>query len=174
MKTKIIIAVLLVFIFTGIVVGYYYKQKNNQIIFDKKLQDDKQRNLEAAKEEKTTEIIQTFVPERIELGNNIPTEFPAELSVEKDAKIEQSYELNYGDQKQFSIVFISNKSVGENFIFYSKLLSEKGWDIVNKNENEKAASFYAIKDKDNINITINKDDVENSKKSQVSISFLKK
>lgn len=113
-------------------------------------------------------------PKRTDFGTKIPTDFPTDIPIEKGVKVEQSYSLNYVGQKQLTIVFLSTKTVKENYAIYADFLKKQNWSISNKYESTKISSLYSIKDSNEINITISNNTSAASTKSQVSISVLKK
>ena len=113
-------------------------------------------------------------PQRTEFGTNMPTDFPADVPVEKEAKVEQSYNLKYVGQSQSTIVFFSTKTVKENYSLYGDQLKSQKWNIVNKYESTSISSLYATRENEEINITISGNISAPTIKSQVSISFLKK
>lgn len=129
-------------------------------------------------------------PAKIEFVDRFPTDFPADIPVEKEFKLTQSYTLDYPDQKQLSIVFPSMKTVKENFAFYSDYVKKEGWTIVNQEEGDSLSFLYATKEGMEMNITITETDPNASNSillptdtkekslppatSQVSVSVLKK
>ncbi|TSC54974.1 MAG: hypothetical protein LiPW30_440 [Parcubacteria group bacterium LiPW_30] len=116
----------------------------------------------------------TQEPVRTDFGSNVPADFPADIPIEEGVKTEQSYSLNYVGQKQLTIVFISTKTVKENYAFYADFLAKQGWNVSNKFESPKLSSLYGTKESNDINVTISEKKLDASVKSQVSISFLKK
>lgn len=116
----------------------------------------------------------TQEPTRTDFGTGVPADFPADIPIEEGVKAEQSYSLNYVGQKQLTIVFISTKTVKENYAFYADFLAKQGWNVSNKFESPKLSSLYGTKESNDINVTISEKKLDASVKSQVSISFLKK
>lgn len=113
-------------------------------------------------------------PQKTDFGINMPTDFPADIPVENGVKVEQSYSLNYAGQKQLTIVFLSTKTVKENYALYAGFLKEQNWTISNKYESVKLSSLYGTKESNDINVTISEGATAQAVKSQVSISILKK
>ncbi len=121
---------------------------------------------------KTEEVIK--VPQKKDFGTTTPEDFPSNIPIEKDTKVEQSYSLNYAGQKQLTIVFQSNKTVEENYRIYTEFFKKQNWSISNKYENPQVSSLYGVKENNDINVTISEIVSDISVKSQVSISVLKK
>lgn len=115
----------------------------------------------------------TSIPQKTDYGANVPTDFPTDIPVEKGVKFEQSYGLSYVGQKQLTIVFLSTKTVKENYSLYADFVKKQGWVIFNKYENEKLSSLYGTKGDNDINVTISENTAA-PVRSQVSISVLKK
>jgi len=113
-------------------------------------------------------------PQKIDFGTNMPTDFPTDIPVEKGVKVEQSYSLNYAGQKQLTIVFLSTKTVKENYTLYADFLKKQNWNISNKYESANVSSLYGTKESNDINVTISENISAAGVKSQVSISVLKK
>lgn len=117
----------------------------------------------------------TQEPVKTDFGTSAPADFPTDIPIEKGAKVEQSYGLNYAGQKQLTIVFLSNKTVKENYILYSNFLEKQNWIISNKYESAKISSLYGVKENNDINVTISESvATDATSKSNVSISILKK
>lgn len=113
-------------------------------------------------------------PKKIDFGTNVPVDFPTNIPIEKGAQVEQSYGLNYFGQKQLTIVFLSTKTVKENYSLYASFLKNQDWHIVNTYESAKLSSLYGTKESNDINVTISENTSTTSVKSQISISVLKK
>lgn len=114
------------------------------------------------------------VPQKTEFGTALPTDFPTDIPIEKGIKVNQSYRLDYVGQQQLTVVFLSTKTVKENYTLYSDFLKKQSWTISNKYESPKLYSLYGTKGSNDINVTISADSSTASTKSQVSISVLKK
>lgn len=113
-------------------------------------------------------------PPRTDFGTSAPPDFPANIPVESDAKINQSYSLDYTGQKQLTIVFLSAKTVEENHSLYTDFLKNQNWDISNTYSTSSLSSLYGTKENYDINVTISKDSSNTTVESQISISVLKK
>jgi hypothetical protein len=113
-------------------------------------------------------------PQKTDFGTSTPTDFPTDIPIEKGVKVEQSYGLNYVGQKQLTIVFLSAKTVKENYSLYSNFLTKQGWSVSNKYESANVSSLYGTKESNDINITIVAETSSPAIRSQVSISVLKK
>lgn len=111
--------------------------------------------------------------QRVDFGTNVPEDFPTDIPIETGSNVEQSYGLSYVGQKQLTIVFLSTKTVAENYTLYTDFLKEPDWIVSNKYESPTLSSLYGTKENNDINITIS-EDTETGSKSQVSISVLKK
>jgi hypothetical protein len=118
--------------------------------------------------------IKTDVPTRTDFGTSIPPDFPTDIPVEKGTSIEQSYLLEYAEQEQLTTVFLSTKSVKENYTLYAGLLEKQKWSIVNKYESPTLSSLYGTKEGSDINITVSDHSVGPTTGSEVSISVVKK
>ena len=155
-KKIITIGVSLVVII-AIAVFAIYKQKGDEVV------------VPVAEQKVAT----STAPQKTEFGINKPADFPTDIPVEKGIKFEQSYSLDYKGQKQLTIVFLSAKTVKENYALYTDFLKEKNWNISKKYEGPKVSSLYGTKENSDINVTISGNTTAGSK-SQVSISVLKK
>lgn len=146
-KKKIIIG-LGVFIILGLALSFYTNSiKQNIAVSDKSIPSPTN-------------------PVKTDFGNKKPTDFPTNIPIEQNATTTQSYNLDYGTQKQLSIVFSTKKTIKQNYTLYADFLKKDGWNVINKYENANVSSLYATKENNDINITISK--------GQVSISVLKK
>ena len=112
-------------------------------------------------------------PKKTEFDANEPVDFPTDIPVEKGIKFEQSYSLDYKGQKQLTIVFLSAKTIKENFTLYSNFLKKQNWNLSKEYEGTEVSSLYGTKESNDINVTISGSTTDGSK-SQVSISILKK
>jgi hypothetical protein len=119
----------------------------------------------------TASSTQALSPVRKEYKSVIPPSFLPTIPTEKKAIFSQSYELEYGVQKQSTIVFTSSKTVAENYTLYLSVLKNDGWTLAKEYSKPDVSFMYARKDVNEINITISKQD---GKTSEVSISILKK
>ena len=160
---KIIIVVGSIVIF-GLLVVFTLKQKSVTPIISEK----------SPQIATSTKSLVSAQPTKTDYGTATPADFPIDIPLEKGAKVEQSYSLNYTGQKQLTIVFSSTKAVKENYFFYTDFLEKQDWNISNKYESTKLSSLYATKESNDINVTISANASATSTKSQVSISVLKK
>jgi len=113
-------------------------------------------------------------PQKTDFGTSVSSDFPTDIPIEEGVQVDQSYGLNYVEQKQLTIVFLSTKTVEDNYALYADFLEKQNWNVVNKYESTKLSSFYATKESNDINVTISGNSLATSTKSQVSISVLKK
>lgn len=113
-------------------------------------------------------------PEKTDFGASVPTDFPTDIPLEEGAEVQQSYGLNYVGQKQLTIVFLSSKTIKENYSLYADFLKKQNWNILNTYESAELSSLYGVKENNTINVTISDNTSNASIKSQVSISVLKK
>ena len=164
MQTKTIILVVIILIATA-GFGIYLFQKNRLVIPTPSSQNIEQSAVEESQQPE---------PEKTDFGTEMPTDFPSNIPVEKGAEVQQSYGLNYDGQKQLSIVFLSAKTVEENFALYKDFLEKENWNIYNKYESPEISSLYGYgaKESNEINIAISENTSVASTKSQVSISVL--
>ena len=112
--------------------------------------------------------------QRTEFGTSMPTDFPADIPVEKDAKVDQSYRLSYTGQMQLAFAFESAKTAIENYDLYADFLKKQNWNVSNKYESATVSSLYGTKEANDINVTMSENAGAVGVKSQVSISVLKK
>ena len=121
---------------------------------------------------------QTPEPKKTDFGTTIPSGFPTNIPLEKGLKTEQSYLLDYTGQKQLTIVFLSTKTVAENYALYTNFLKKENWKVGNKYEGEKLSFLYGTYGEGevhDINVTISEHtQASSSAESKVSISVLKK
>lgn len=113
-------------------------------------------------------------PAKTDFGTDVPADFPTNIPLEKGVTVEQSYSLNYVGQKQLTIVFLSAKTVKENYALYESFLAKEGWTVSNKYESSKLSSLYGTKESNEMNVTISEKSSSAPVKSQVSISILKR
>jgi hypothetical protein len=109
-------------------------------------------------------------PSKKEHLPSLPPSFPSTIPVEKNLTLSQSYELNYEKQKQSTVVFISSKTVAQNYTLYLSTLKQQGWVIAKEYSKPNVSFIYARKDGDEINVTVSEGV---SSGSEVSISILK-
>ena len=154
---KIITIVVSIVVIIAIAFFVIYKQKGDEVV------------VPVAEQKVAT----STAPKKTEFGANKPADFPTDIPVEKGIKFEQSYSLDYKGQKQLTIVFLSAKTVKENFTLYADFLKKQNWNLSKEYEGPKVSSLYGTKENNDINVTISGNTTIGSK-SQVSISILKK
>jgi hypothetical protein len=119
-------------------------------------------------------VLTNIEPIKREFGTSTPEGFPVDIPIEKDAKVTQSYSLDYTGQKQLTFVFESKKTVKENYTLYKDFL-KKTWGIVNDTTSSTTASLYVVKENNDMNLSFTGITATGTKMhSLVSISFLKK
>jgi hypothetical protein len=107
---------------------------------------------------------------RTDFGTTVPDDFPTTIPLEAGVVMNQSYSLDYPGQKQLTAVFLSKKTMKENYTLYADFLKKDQWTITNPYEGKTLSSLYALKGKNEMNITISAGEAG----SEVSISVLKK
>ncbi len=87
--------------------------------------------------------------------NKLPEAFPKDIIQEKDVVILENYEVKTlgGLQTQYTLKYITKKSVGENFMAYLKYFSNNRWLILSKDQKDSFATIRAGKNYDSINVT---------------------
>ncbi|KKQ21606.1 hypothetical protein A2999_01425 [Candidatus Wolfebacteria bacterium RIFCSPLOWO2_01_FULL_38_11] len=163
---KIILIVIIIILIAAFIGGIVYYRR---ILNRQHLKDEILNSPEAISFKINNFILQ---PRKKDFGSQLPPEFPKEIPIESGVKIEQSYGLNYQNQKQLSLVFQSEKTVLKNYDIYYDYLIKNNWNIINNHRGENISSLYASKESQKINITIFYD--ETSKKAKVSISVLER
>lgn len=127
---------------------------------------------------KVEQIRQTPEPKKTDFGTTTPANFPTNIPLEKGVKVEQSYALDYTGQKQLTLVFLSTKTVAQNYALYRDFLKKQNWKVGNKYEGEKLSFLYGTYEEGearDINVTISEHtQASSSTESKVSISVLKK
>lgn len=114
-------------------------------------------------------LTQSPEPLRTELGTVAPSDLPQDLFTGEGTPLEQSYTLDYPDQKQSTIVFESGKTITETQDIYTNYLVSNQWMISSNSVDQNTVAFYAKKENTAINIVaVSRDD-----KTQVSISMLR-
>lgn len=112
---------------------------------------------------------------KTDFGTSVPNGFPTDIPIEEGAQVEESYGYDDAGQKQLTLVFLSNKTVEQNFILYKDFLTKQKWNISNEYEGEKVSSLYATKDdlyySNDINVTLGENLTDASTKSRISISI---
>lgn len=113
-------------------------------------------------------------PTKTEFATTTPEGFVSDVPLEEGIFFEQSYSFEYPEQKQLSVVFYSSKSAKENFDLYVNYIQENNWMTLNTYESEKLFSLYAVRENNNLNVTISDESTEMFMRSEVSISVLVK
>ncbi len=121
----------------------------------------------------TEPVSQGQEPHKTDFGAGAPTDFPTDIPVEKGAQVQQSYGLDYAGQKQLTMVFLSSKTVKENYFLYAGFLKTQGWNVSNTYQKSALSSLYGTKGDTSVNVTISENTMTAPAKSQVSISVLK-
>lgn len=97
-----------------------------------------------------------------------PAKFPAEVPIEKGAKILQNYNISDADSLQATRVFETTKSLDENFNLYKEFFTKNGWTIINTLNQPQLKVISATKEDFHAQVTI----AENAKKVKtVDLSF---
>ena len=113
--------------------------------------------------------------QREDFGQAVPPNFPTDIPIEAGAQVEQSYGLNeQTGSEQLTVVFVSGKSVKENYELYLSFLQEGEWNVLNIHEDPALSALYGTKAQHDINVTISEYSSSGIAASQVSISVLKK
>lgn len=87
--------------------------------------------------------------------SKLPERFPAEIPLEKGAKVTLNYNaVNLADQFQSSREFISKYSEEENFKFYKTELKKLGWEITLESIEPQQQILMAKKGENELNIRI--------------------
>ncbi len=134
-----------------------------------------ERTIDTLPTENIVEIQESFpVPTRIDNGPVAPIDFVDDIPLEEGVLFEQSYSLEYPEEKQHSVVFVSSKTAKENYALYTDFMKERNWMILNTHEGEGLFSLYAVKDENTVNVTIHEETIDGNTKTEVSISILKK
>lgn len=110
-----------------------------------------------------------------EFGQAVPPNFPTDIPIENGAQVQQSYAMNeQAGSEQLTVVFLSKKSVQENYAVYVAFLRNNQWNVLNMNDDATVSAVYGTKAQYDINVTISEHTVPGFEASQVSISILKK
>ena len=78
--------------------------------------------------------------------------FPKDLIQEKDPVILENFEVKIGNglQTQYTLKYITKRSVGENFGAYRKYFIKNQWAILNQDQKDDFATIRAAKNYDSI------------------------
>lgn len=113
-------------------------------------------------------LTESIEPLRTNFGTVAPGDLPQDLFIGEGTPLEQSYTLDYPDQKQSTIVFESGKTITEIQELYTKYLVDNQWMITSNSVDQGMVAFYAKKESADINIVA----VSRDGRTQVSISTL--
>ena len=114
-------------------------------------------------------------PQKKEFGQAVPPNFPTDIPIENGAQVQQSYAMDeQAGSEQLTVVFLSKKSVQENYIVYLAFLRDHQWNVLNMNDDATVSAVYGTKAQYDINVTISEHALPGVEASQVSISILKK
>ncbi len=97
--------------------------------------------------------------------DQLPENFPKTIPLNGKEKITQAYDANYAGTAQSqtatqsSVIFKSDKSMTENYAFYTQWAKDNGYEIINQANQENLKFVYLRKDSEDINITIIPDSV---------------
>ncbi len=87
--------------------------------------------------------------------SKLPDRFPAEIPLEKGAKVTLNYNaVNLADQFQSSREFISKYGEEKNFEFYKSELKKLGWEITQETNESQQKILMAKKGENELNIRI--------------------
>lgn len=100
--------------------------------------------------------------------DTLASTFPRYVPLAGKLNILQSYDASYPHNpvKQSNVVFKSSKSSASLIDFYSEWADSNEWEVTNKSMTDSSYFLYLQKDKESMNITINR--------SEVSISYLQR
>lgn len=111
--------------------------------------------------------------EKIDYGTSIPENFERKLLPENYGEVVDSYALVYPEGEQLLLILSSDKTAQENFQTYELLTEKNVWYIKNKTETENLYSIYAVRPNKQMNITISKEEGDDSR-AMVTISTFNK
>lgn len=143
-------AFLLVLVVVGF--GYYFTmgKKDNTKTNENTNEAENQQNLNPV-------AITKDVPK-----TELPDKLPKDIPLETGAKITQNYTASSTDgRSQSTRVFETKKSLDENRKIYADYLAANGWKIVGTLNESGLRVITAIKDKSQLQITINQNTVTN-------------
>lgn len=107
-------------------------------------------------------------PKKTEYGTVAPQDFPQDFLPEVNTPLEQSYTLDYPEQRQSTIVFVSGKSITDIQKTYTDHFVNNQWEIMSNSVDTDLVAFYAKRDATEINLVATRQDVV----TQVSISVI--
>ena len=143
-RVLIIVAVIIIFAGLG-----YYLWKNYGGVFTKGTQ-----------------------PEISYSGQEVPDGFLSGLPIESGAVLKDSLSVDYGASNpvQRTISYHSQKSIDSNFQNFLNYATNNGWEIINQDEtNPGLKTFYAVKEKGELNFTVSQEIATN--KILVTITY---
>lgn len=129
---------------------------------------------------KRAEFIKNLKETAPKFNKKIPTEtytkvlpplLPKELFTGKVNDLGQSYQLDYGKQKQSTVVFMTKVTARANYESYTQSFEKDGWTIANRLEKDTIFSLYAKKGTASVNMTTYQT-TPNATSSQVSLTYL--
>lgn len=91
--------------------------------------------------------------------STVPSALPANLPLEAGAKVLQNFEGSVKDsnQTQSTRVYVSSKTVDQNFTIYKKYLQDNNWMITSTVDQPNVKNFDASKGTSRMTVTIAKD-----------------
>ena len=101
--------------------------------------------------------------------SKLPDSFPTDIPLESGAKVEQNYNASVSGKIQATRIFVSAKSLSENFTLYKTWLTKNGWKIDATLDQPSLKVLVASKGSEMINITINAN--QQTKENTVNISY---
>lgn len=94
---------------------------------------------------------------RTEYKNEVPPGYPAQIPVQEDSKLIQSYSKEYPTQMyQMSTLYSSEKDSATNVAFYKNFMVQDGWVITASSTSEKTSSFQANKGSEMLEVIVRK------------------
>lgn len=100
----------------------------------------------------------------------MPAKFPTDMPMEAGASITQNYNAYPKDGSvQATRVFVTSKSLAENYSIYQSYLKNNGWDIKSSIDQDNYKMLYGVKGAGNLNISI--DSNTDTKMKTVSITY---
>ncbi|MDB4939636.1 MAG: hypothetical protein JWO40_61 [Candidatus Doudnabacteria bacterium] len=98
--------------------------------------------------------------------------FPRELLLDSKATPDQSYNMDYSKQNQYTVNLISAMSPKDLYGLYQSYFKTNGYNLVNQNHTSaNLQSIYAIKDNVEVNVVANK---KSDGKTSLTLTYLQK
>lgn len=97
--------------------------------------------------------------------------FPEPLLLDKTATLESSYQIPYGEGRQYTVNQTTSKSVEDEYKVYLDYLTNEKYTIVNKDVKPTLGFIYATKGNNDVNVQITP---AGQGKTQITISYLSK